>query len=200
MLSPNIYLRYSLAAAIAISVTFPLGTLAESAQAQMSEQTAMQKSQAAIKEYATTLKAALQTAMKAGGPMAAIPVCHTQAPQIAAQVGKKYDLEIHRTSLKPRAIAPQPWEKTVLEQFEVEKDAGKPIGKIVWHKTVDENGQKELRLMKAIPTGEVCLTCHGTNVAPAVLSKIKSLYPNDEATGYKLGDIRGAFSVTAALN
>ncbi|MDY0146826.1 MAG: DUF3365 domain-containing protein [Halothiobacillus sp.] len=185
---------------LSVFAALALSPLAVQADMSESEQAAMQKSQAAIKEYATTLKTALQTAMKAGGPMAAIPVCHTQAPQIAAQVGKKYDLEIHRTSLKPRAIAPQPWEKTVLEQFEAEKKAGKPIGKIVWHQTVEVDGQKELRLMKAIPTGEVCLTCHGTNVAPAVLSKIKSLYPKDEATGYKLGDIRGAFSVTASLN
>lgn len=185
---------------LSVFAALALSPLAVQAEMSESEQAAMQKSQAAIKEYATTLKAALQTAMKAGGPMAAIPVCHTQAPQIAAQVGKKYDLEIHRTSLKPRATPPQPWEKTVLEQFEAEKKAGKPIGKIVWHQTVEADGQKELRLMKAIPTGEVCLTCHGTKVAPAVLSKIKSLYPKDEATGYKLGDIRGAFSVTASLN
>lgn len=184
----------SILAAVAIS---PLTVQADMAKP---EQAAMQKSQAAIKEYATTLKAALQKAMKAGGPMAAIPVCHTEAPKIAQEVGKKYDLHIHRTSLKPRATPPQPWEKTVLEQFEAQKKAGKPIGKIVWHKTVEDDGQKELRLMKAIPTGAVCLTCHGTHVAPAVLSKITSLYPHDEATGYKVGDIRGAFSVTAALN
>lgn len=163
-------------------------------------QAAIQKSKAAIKDYATTLKAALKKAMKAGGPMAAIPVCHTEAPQIAAEVGKKYGLEIHRTSLKPRATPPQPWEKAVLEQFEAEKKAGKPIGKIVWHQTVEIDGKPELRLMKAIPTNGICLTCHGTHVAPAVLEKIKSLYPHDQATGYKLGDIRGAFSVTTPIN
>jgi hypothetical protein len=47
--------------------------------------------------------------------------------------------------------------------------------------------------MKAIPTGAVCLTCHGTEVKPEVLTKIKELYPNDKATGYQEGDIRGAF-------
>lgn len=185
---------------LSILAALALSPLAVQADMSQSEQAAMQKSQSAIKEYATTLKAALQTAMKAGGPMAAIPVCHTEAPKIAQEVSQKYGLEIHRTSLKPRATPPQPWEKTVLEQFEAEKKADKPIGQIVWHQTVEADGQKELRLMKAIPTDEVCLTCHGTNVAPAVLSKIKSLYPNDEATGYKLGDIRGAFSVTASLN
>lgn len=185
---------------LAVLVVTPLAALAEGSPAATPEQATMQKSKAAIQEYATTLKAALQKAMKAGGPMAAIPVCHTEAPKIAQEVGVKYGLDIHRTSLKPRATPPLPWEKTVLEQFEAEKKAGKPIGKIVWHQTVDVDGKQQLRLMKAIPTGEVCLTCHGTHVAPAVLSKIKSLYPHDEATGYQLGDIRGAFSVTASLN
>ncbi|WP_407275168.1 DUF3365 domain-containing protein [Halothiobacillus sp. DCM-1] len=163
------------------------------------EKATMLRAQEAIKDYAVTLKTALQTAMKAGGPMAAIPVCHTEAPKIAKDVGEKYGLEIHRTSLKPRAMAPTAWEKTVLEQFAAEKAAGKPIGDMVWHQVVEVQGQPTLRVMKAIPTDEVCLTCHGTQVAPAVLEKIRSLYPKDEAIGYEKGDIRGAFSVSAAI-
>jgi hypothetical protein len=69
----------------------------------------------------------------------------------------------------------------------------------VWHQALTVDGQPTLRLMKAIPTDEVCLTCHGTHVAPSVLEKIRSLYPHDEAIGYEKGDIRGAFSVTAAI-
>lgn len=52
-------------------------------------------------------------------------------------------------------------------------------------------------VMKAIGTEEVCLTCHGAAIAPAVLEKIQALYPDDKATGFGLGDIRGAFSVSA---
>lgn len=164
------------------------------------EKATLLRSQEAIKDYATTLKAALQTAMKAGGPMVAIPVCHTEAPKIAKEVGAKYGLEIHRTSLKPRATPPAAWEKTMLTQFAAEKAAGKPVGDLVWHEVVETEGKPTLRLMKAIPTDEVCLTCHGTQVAPAVLEKIRSLYPHDQAIGYQKGDIRGAFSVTAAIH
>jgi len=49
--------------------------------------------------------------------------------------------------------------------------------------------------MKAIPTGEGCLKCHGQNIAPEITAKLKENYPDDKATGFKLGDVRGAFSI-----
>ncbi len=53
--------------------------------------------------------------------------------------------------------------------------------------------------MKAVPTGKVCLSCHGETVAPEVEQKLAELYPDDKARGYKEGDIRGAFVVVKPL-
>ena len=53
--------------------------------------------------------------------------------------------------------------------------------------------------MKAIPTGELCLVCHGTQIAPQVLEKLDALYPRDEARGFSAGDIRGAFTITQPM-
>ena len=53
--------------------------------------------------------------------------------------------------------------------------------------------------MKAIPTGKVCLTCHGSNINPNLRTKINELYPEDKAYDYKIGDIRGAFIVQRPL-
>ncbi len=50
--------------------------------------------------------------------------------------------------------------------------------------------------MKAIPTGPLCLACHGETLAAPVAEKIGELYPADKATGFREGDIRGAFVVT----
>jgi hypothetical protein len=54
-------------------------------------------------------------------------------------------------------------------------------------------------MMKAIPAAKICLTCHGTNLDPALAAEIDSLYPGDKATGYSEGDLRGAFWVTSKL-
>jgi hypothetical protein len=42
--------------------------------------------------------------------------------------------------------------------------------------------------------------CHGSNIASPIAAKINKLYPNDKATGFKLGDLRGAFSITETLS
>jgi hypothetical protein len=54
--------------------------------------------------------------------------------------------------------------------------------------------------MKAIPTGGLCLQCHGKALAPPVAEKLAELYPGDKATGYEQGDLRGAFVITRQLN
>ena len=52
------------------------------------------------------------------------------------------------------------------------------------------------RYMKAIPMGAVpCLTCHGAP-EPALNAEILRLYPQDRATGFAPGDLRGAFTVS----
>jgi len=64
---------------------------------------------------------------------------------------------------------------------------------------VEEGGKKEFRFMKAIgmpPLEQMpCLKCHGENIDPKVAAKLDELYPNDKARGYKVGDIRGAFTI-----
>jgi hypothetical protein len=49
--------------------------------------------------------------------------------------------------------------------------------------------------MRAIPTAPVCTTCHGATVAPDVAAAIAARYPEDRATGFSPGDLRGAFSI-----
>jgi hypothetical protein len=39
----------------------------------------------------------------------------------------------------------------------------------------------------------LCLTCHGTELAPELEAAIEQHYPSDEATGYVAGDLRGMF-------
>jgi hypothetical protein len=64
---------------------------------------------------------------------------------------------------------------------------------------VIEKGKRHFRYMKAIPTGKVCLSCHGEKLDPAVAAKLKALYPRDKAVGFRSGDIRGAFTIIQPL-
>jgi hypothetical protein len=154
-----------------------------------------------VKEFFTNLKGQLQAAMKAGGPVSAIQVCNVQAPAIARNLAHDSGWEVGRTSLKLRNPANRPdnWEQAVLEQFDARKAAGEAAEKMEFSEVVDAEGIKTFRYMKAIPTGEVCLKCHGTEIDPEVQSQLLRYYPGDKATGYGLGDIRGAFTLSKPL-
>jgi len=170
-------------------------------QANTSTEAEVAAAKAAIKEFAGALQTELKGAMKAGGPIAAIGVCNTQAMPITAQVSADHGMTLSRVSLKNRnpANAANDWQSSVLKDFEKRKLAGKDITRLAWSETVKAGDGQEFRFMKAIPTGEVCLKCHGTQIAPEVSQVLASLYPEDRATGYKQGDIRGAFVVIRKL-
>jgi hypothetical protein len=144
------------------------------------------------------LKAELSAAIAAGGPVAAIDVCHRRAPEIAAKLSQESGAKVGRTALRVRnpANAPDGLERDVLEQFSAELASGKAEGPLEAVFEIDRGGKVERRYMRAIPTDAVCLTCHGTSLAPEVAAAIARDYPGDQATGFEQGQLRGAFVVS----
>lgn len=164
--------------------------------------TRVEDSRAVVKTFSQTLQQALQTAIKADGPVAAVEVCHSAAPAIAAQQSEAHGWQVGRTSLKPRNPdnAPDDWQRAVLVRFDAEKAAGKPMADLETWTVVESDGKRTFRYMKAIPTGEVCLTCHSSDLSPELAAKLDALYPDDKARGYALGDIRGAFTISQPMD
>jgi hypothetical protein len=153
---------------------------------------------AVIKQFGGSLKAELKGAMQASGPVGAIQVCSEKAPAIAARHGEETGWDIGRTSLKYRNPnnAPDDWERAVLQSFERRKAAGEDVTKMVHAEFTEWEGRKVFRYMKAIPTDEICLNCHGGDtVKPEVAAKLAEFYPDDQARGFSVGDIRGAFTI-----
>lgn len=150
--------------------------------------------------FADKLKSELVGAMKVDGPVKAIEVCNVAAPAIAADASAN-GWSVSRTSLKTRNPkgAPDAWEKSVLEEFDAAKSKGADAAKLEHFEVVERSGVRTFRFMKAIPVAEPCLTCHGDAIKEPVKAKLAELYPGDRATGYKLGDIRGAFTLSKPL-
>jgi hypothetical protein len=151
-----------------------------------------------VKALGGPLKTQLQTAIKTGGPAQAVEVCQKIAPELARSVSADKGMNITRVSLKnrnPEMGVPSEWETAVLNDFEARKQAGEDPNTLSYAEVVDN----QFRFMKAVPTGAVCLNCHGTELTPEVAAKLNELYPDDKATGFQEGDIRGAFVVTKNL-
>lgn len=184
----------SMAAVAAALAALPLSAVA----AQRSEAERVEASRAVVEEFMTSLKQQLQHAIKEGGPPHAVAVCNTIAPEIASKQSQRTGWRVGRTSLKVRNPdnAPDDWERKTLLVFEERKAAGEDIRKLETYGFAEEDGNPVFRYMKAIPTAELCLACHGTEIDPAVSTTLKKHYPLDQATGFRAGDIRGAFTIS----
>ena len=147
------------------------------------------KSREVTASFATEMQAALQTAMASGGPVGAIDACKVTAPAIAARLSSEYGADVGRTSLRVRnpANAADDWESEILASFEA---PGAPA------EHFERTGNNGARYMRAIPTGALCLNCHGTVLPPDIAARLDEAYPDDQARGYYLEDVRGAFTIT----
>ena len=179
-------------------IAIPLCLLLAAGSATAGKSSDREKAMAATAAFGKALKAELLAAMQSGGPIAAIGVCNEMAPGIAEAISLEQGVQVSRVSLKNRnpGNAPNEWQESVLLDFEERVDSGEDAGGLSWQETAEVDGGQEYRFMKAIPTGSVCLACHGATLAPEVAEKISALYPEDKATGFSEGDLRGAFVVT----
>ncbi len=145
------------------------------------------------------LLAILTVEMDEGGPEGAIAVCRDKAPQLAKAASEETGWAVRRVSLNnrnPKAV-PDAWERAVLEEFDRRAAAGEDPRKLEKGELVSDAGKTAYRYMKALPTAEVCLNCHGApaSLTPAVRDKLAALYPDDKAVGYSVGQVRGAITV-----
>ena len=196
-------MRYALPLAPSLALIANAASAKPPADAAPPETTAEVKaSRAAAQQFGATLKDALQQAMNSSGPVSGMTVCHDQAGQIADKLSQELGMLVGRTSLKVRnpQNAPDNWELAVLKQFEARKAQGEPVDKLEFSAIIpDDQGQRTFRYMKAIPTATLCLTCHGGSISAEVDAKLKELYPNDKARGFKEGDLRGAFTIAKPM-
>jgi len=147
-----------------------------------------------VKRFVGTVKPLLTSTIREQGPVAAIGICAERAPALADQLSEETGWSVGRVSLKPRnaeRAQPDAWEREQLERFAVRAAEGVP-GPMLNHGEVVEG---RYRYMQAQPVGGVCLVCHGATIEPSVAEAIEARYPDDRATGYRLGEIRGAITL-----
>lgn len=181
---------------LCVAIFLPIVSTSLSAQ-EFDKQKATADAKATVQAFGGALKSELIAAMQSGGPVNALNVCNVKAMPITASVSEQRDAQISRVSLKNRnpGNTPNDWQKLVLEDFDNRAAAGEDIATMASVSVIDIDGKKQLRFMKAVPTEGACLACHGQNIAPDIQTKLYDLYPEDKATGYTLGQVRGAIVV-----
>jgi hypothetical protein len=169
------------------------------------QQTAyLEDSRKTVQAFHKSLGGQLKQQIKAGGIESAIPVCQKIAPATAAKFSTN-DKIVKRVSTKARNTTqgtPDAWELAALKAFDEKIKYDPSEMALEKGEVVKEGGVKYYRYAKAIRIKPVCLNCHGaeTDIRASVKKVLAKHYPNDVATGYKVGDLRGAFSVKQKIN
>lgn len=138
----------------------------------------------------------LTKSMNEGGVVKALPFCNTMAMPLTDEMSLKYNASIKRTSHKLRNEKNEPTQEEirVLNQYKNLVETNKQPNPII---ELDKSGNPHF--YAPIVLQKKCLSCHGEigkNLTVETDSIIKSYYPNDVATGFKEGGLRGIWSIT----
>ncbi len=150
----------------------------------------------ASKTLLKTLGGNMKKHMKAGGAVEALSFCSVNAAGLTAEVSAKFGekVDVKRITLKPRnpANMAEGSEKKILEALDTLKSNGVKMPRYLLQKV--ESGYKYYKPL--VINKRVCLKCHGDSIDKDLAAEIKKRYPTDMATGYRMGDLRGAIVVT----
>lgn len=142
------------------------------------------------------LSGQLKSALQEEGVAGAVQYCNLVAYPLVDSLSRVHQADIRRTSLKVRNPEDEPTaaERAVLEEYHAKKATGEPL-----LPKVEATGASAVAFYAPILIQETCLKCHG-KIGETLMEEdyaiIKKLYPEDEATGYQAGDLRGMWSVT----
>ncbi|WKK66137.1 Tll0287-like domain-containing protein [Lutimonas zeaxanthinifaciens] len=149
-----------------------------------------------VQKTAEELSGNLMSKMKEGGIPLAVEYCNTAALPLTSKVSEAEKVTIKRTSLKTRNSLNEPNE----EELKVLKKYTSQLKKDVSPEAIveiDHSGKPHY--YAPILVEKKCLMCHGTigkELSKQADSVIKSFYPNDLATGFSDGDLRGIWSIS----
>lgn len=146
-------------------------------------------------ELLQQLGSRLKDEITAGGLMRAAEFCNANAMTLTEEVNlhQLEGVSVKRISLKVRnaANAPEADELKVLESMQKMLE-NKKLGEYV----VEEDGKVYKYYKPLVIKKELCLKCHGEIEKNTELRQfLNEHYPEDKATGYKMGDLRGAVLV-----
>ncbi len=159
-----------------------------------------ERGKAIIAETSSLLSSNLQAAIQQGGVSNALPFCSLVASPLTAGLGGKHGVTIRRVTHKARNPADRAdaSELAILKRFEAALTGTNPPPPLV----TNWAGAAVTFFAPIVLNNEICLKCHGEpgkDISAENFALIQRLYPQDEATGFKLGQLRGAWRIDIPL-
>jgi hypothetical protein len=168
--------------------------------ASAAERDALVRAEGAARRLGGTLRERLQGALATTTPAGATAVCADEAQRLTAEIADELGLKVGRASLRLRspANAPTPWVDAWLRAADgAPASAAAPLRRIT-----DSEAGPVARVILPIAIEPPCLSCHGPeeNIDRDVKAHLAARYPGDAATGYDVGQLRGALWAEALVD
>lgn len=176
-----------------LSVAEP-GTLPLASGSDPPEAALKQRATAIAKEAFSELSSNLLAAITRSGLNEALPYCSENAMPITKAVAGKNGVGLSRVTHKPRNPVNQATdaELALLRKYQKGVAAKREPTPV----TITNANQTVSVYVPIVIPNALCLMCHGqpgTEISTELQATIRKLYPKDEATGFALGDLRGAW-------
>ncbi len=149
-------------------------------------------------DFMAELTRTIQDAIHDGGPAGAVAVCRRAVPELEARYSLPPGIEVKLTALQcwdPHNL-PDGWEKKGLENFLERRQQGAILAGLEYSEPVVLEGKRAFRYLRALPTGSLCLKCHGERLAPKVKKALRRYYFGSGGSGCRLAELRGGISIT----
>ncbi|MCK6511713.1 DUF3365 domain-containing protein [Myxococcota bacterium] len=147
---------------------------------------------------ATVMMRTLRQEMAGGSIEKAIQTCQKTAGHIERQFGKSHNATVQRISHRNRnpANLASSDEMKLIRQLKQKIAMDSPTLHTLLPSEDKKTKTVYLPILVAMPT---CLKCHGSptkDIEPETLALLKKYYPQDRATGFRIGDVRGMWKIT----
>lgn len=158
---------------------------------------ALERGKPIVQEAFTVLSTQLGLALQTGGVTNALSLCSVRALPLTKLVGDTNHVTLRRVTHKPRnpANRANSAEQHLLDCFQEMLDSGTTnLAPVVLTPSTNQISF----CAPIVINNPLCLNCHGVpdeTLLPAASESLRRLYPADEATGFKMGDLRGMWRV-----
>lgn len=138
----------------------------------------------------------LKEQMSIGGAVGALSYCNTQAMPLTDSLSSLYNVNIQRVAMNYRNPLNEAKNQDidVFHNYSSDLEHGKkPMPQL------HVNDKEETVFYAPIILKAQCVVCHGapkTQIDSTTFVTINQLYPNDLATGFSEGDLRGLWKIT----
>lgn len=162
---------------------------------EMYRETVKQEGRDIAQEAFKAISGVLQEKIEEGGIEKGIDYCSVEAIPLTDSVAEAQNAHIKRISDKPRNPDNEATSEEVelMNEYRQKMKAGEDL-----KPTLKQRKGEDVFYAPIAIQEQLCLNCHGQEEAEIDsehLSLIRELYPEGQATGYEMGDLRGMWQI-----